>query len=155
MNYSFVPINLSDEIHCAQLLRLLDAYMQDEMGNGAPMDSELAPKIIDGLKNYAGYLGFFAVVDDNYAALANCNQNFSTFKAQPLINIHDFIVHPDFRGRGVGKFLLDSMAEYGRKHGFCRINLEVRHDNIKAQKLYQKTGYAECNPPMYFWERNL
>ncbi len=155
MEYRFLQVDLNNAEHCSQVIRLLDAYMQDEMGNGAPMPRELAPKIIDGLKEYPAYLGFFALVDGEYAALANCNNLFSTFKASPLINIHDFIVHPDFRGKGAGKFLLDSIAEFGKQNGYCRVNLEVRHDNVKAQKLYLKAGYAECAPPMYFWEKNL
>lgn len=152
MDFTFLKIDLNKDEHCQQLLRLLDTYMQDEMGNGAPMPKEMAPKILDGLKNYVGYLGFFALADGQYAALANCNKNYSSFKAKPLINIHDFVVHPDFRGKGVGKYLLDSIAEYGKQNGYCRINLEVRNDNVKAQKLYKKAGFSECEPPNYFWE---
>jgi len=155
MNCSLLQIDIHKEEHCQQLIRLLDAYMQDEMGSGVPMPEELVPRILDGLKSYAGYLGFFATVDGEYAALANCNKNFSTFKAKPLINIHDFIVHPGFRGKGVGLFLLDAIAEYGKQNGYCRVNLEVRNDNTKAQKLYKKAGYGECRPPMYFWEKQL
>ena len=155
MDFTCLKIDLKKDEHCDQLIRLLDAYMQDEMGNSAPMPADLAPEILNGLKNYSGYLGFFALADGEFAALANCNNNYSTFKAKPLINIHDFVVHPDFRGNGVGRFLLDSIAEYGKENGYCRINLEVRNDNVKAQKLYAKAGYAECQPSMYFWEKNL
>lgn len=155
MDYSFVPINLENAEHGKELIRLLDAYMQDDMGIGTPMPKGLAPKILDGLRKHPGYLGFFALVDGKYAALANCNNNFSTFKAKPLINIHDFVVHPDYRGKGVGQFLLNAIAQYGRQHGFCRINLEVRNDNFNAQKLYKLTGYEECRPPVFFWEKNL
>ena len=77
MTYTFVPIDLSDPVHRHELIRLLNTYMQDEMGNGAPMPSELAPKILHGLRNYPGYLGFFAVVDGQFAALANCNSRTS------------------------------------------------------------------------------
>lgn len=155
MKYSFLQVDLSKQEHCLQLIRLLDAYMQDEMGNSAPMEADLAPKIISGLKKHPGYLGFFALVDGRFAALANCNKNFSTFNAKPLINIHDLIVFPDLRGKGVGRFLLDCIAEYGAENGYCRVNLEVRHDNLNAQKLYLKAGYSECHQPMYFWERQL
>jgi GNAT superfamily N-acetyltransferase len=155
MEYSFVPIDLKNEEHRKQLIHLLDLYMQDDMGIGKPMPVKLVPRILEGLKSYPGYLGFFALVDGEYAALANCNSNFSTFKAKPLINIHDFVVHPDLRGKGVGEFLLNAIAGYGRQHGFCKVNLEVRNDNFNAQKLYRKAGYAECRPPMFFWEKNL
>lgn len=155
MNLILQAVDLTNETHCQELVWLLDTYMRDEMGNGAPMPKELAPEILDGLKNHSGYLGFFAIANGEYAALANCNKNFSTFKAKPLLNIHDFIVHPDYRAKGVGRFLLDAIARFGQEHGFCRINLEVRHDNISAQKLYKKSGYNDCQPPMYFWEKTL
>ena len=152
---TFVLVNLDNEEHCLQMIRLLDAYMSDEMGNGIAMPESLAPEIIRGLKGHPAYVGFFVLVGDQYAALANCNKNFSTFKARPLINIHDLIVHPDFRGMGIGKFLLDSIAVFAREIGCCRINLEVRSDNLKARKLYRKCGYGECFPSMLFWEKNL
>ena len=155
MNISFLEVDIDDNEHTKQIIRLLDAYMRDEMGNNSPMPEEMAPKIIEGLKNHSAYLGFFATAGGEFIALANCNKNFSTFKAKPIINIHDFFVHPDFRGKGAGKFLLNSIAKYGQENGFCRINLEVRNDNIKAQKLYENIGYRECEPPMFFWEKML
>jgi len=153
MHLTFVEIDLENQEHIEALINLLDTYMRDPMGSNAPMPDDLASKIISGLKEYSAYLGFLVKADGRYAALANCNRNFSTFKAKPLINIHDFVVHPDFRGQGIGQFLLDEIAAYGEQHGFCRVNLEVRDDNEKAQKLYKKAGFKECNPPMYFWER--
>ena len=152
---TFSRVDLDNENHCVQLIRLLDVYMSDEMGNGIAMEQSMARKIVGGLKNHPSYVGFFVQVGGQYAALANCNRNFSTFKARPLINIHDLIVHPDFRKMGIGKFLLDSIASFAREIDCCRINLEVRSDNLKAQKLYHKCGYHECFPSMFFWEKNL
>ncbi|NOY95451.1 MAG: GNAT family N-acetyltransferase [Chlorobi bacterium] len=151
----FLQVDLGDQVHCEKLIYLLDAYMKDKMGNGKPMEQGLSVKILDGLKKYNAYLGFFVLYDGQYAALANCNLNFSTFKASPLINIHDLIVLPEFRGKGIGKFLLESLSNYARGKGYCRINLEVRVDNVQAQALYKKVGFTECSPPMQFWEKIL
>ncbi len=155
MDFKFLCIDIQNPEHQKGVLYLLDAYMRDEMGMNAPMPKDLAPRIIDGLKAHEAYIAFIVLADGKYAALANCNKNFSTFKAKPLINIHDFVVHPDFRGNGVGKFLLDSIASFCKENDYCRINLEVRDDNVKAQNLYKKCGFEDCNPPMYFWEKNL
>lgn len=154
MNLKFVEIDLENSEHADAMLHLLDLYMQDPMGSSAPMPVEMRPRILEGLKNYQSYLGFLVQAGEAYVALANCNKNFSTFKAKPLINIHDFVVDPVYRGKEIGKFLLDEIARYGEENGYCRINLEVRNDNASAQKLYLKAGFAECNPPMYFWERS-
>ncbi len=151
----FIKINLNTPEHCQELLKLLDIYMQDEMGQSSPMPKALAPKIIEGLKQHSAYLGFFACIDGQYAALANCNLNFSTFQAKPLINIHDFIVSPQFRNQGAGHFLLTRISAFAKQEGYCRITLEVRNDNIKAQNLYKKVGFTECNTPMHFWQKTI
>ena len=151
----FVKIDLHNDEHCSNLLKLLNDYMEDEIGLGKPMPETLGPRIIHGLKKHAAFCGFFVCVDGEYAALANCNINFSTWQALPLLNIHDFVVSPAFRGKGTGLFLLNKIEAFASKEGFCRINLEVRHDNLMAQKLYRKAGFIECDPPNLFWEKRL
>ena len=102
----FVKIDLGNEGHCQQLLQLLNLYMEDIMGNNKPMPVDLGPRIIAGLKNHSSYIGFFVKYKSEFVALANCNYLFSTFAAKPLINIHDFIVNPAFRQKGIGKFFV-------------------------------------------------
>jgi [ribosomal protein S18]-alanine N-acetyltransferase len=48
---------------------------------------------------------------------------------------------PRMAGRGIGRQLLASMEETARRHGAARLRLEVRADNIPAQKLYDRAGY--------------
>ena len=100
----FVKIDLNNKGHCANLLKLLNDYMEDEIGLGKPMSETLGPRIIGGLKKHPAFCGFFAFVDGEYAALAICNINFSTWQAMPLLNIHDFVVSPAFRGTGAGSY---------------------------------------------------
>jgi ribosomal protein S18 acetylase RimI-like enzyme len=151
----FIKIDLNNSEHCQNLLKLLNDYMEDEIGLGKSMPKTLGPQITNGLKNHPAFIGFFAIINGDYAALANCNINFSSWQAMPLINIHDFVVSPAFRGKGVGLFLLNKIEEYALREGYCRINLEVRHDNLRAQKLYRKAGFDECDPPNFFWEKRL
>lgn len=155
MELSILQVDLHDKGHCQQLIKLLNDYMSDPMGNIAPMEEGLAPRIIAGLQDYPGYLGFFVLAGDQFAGLANCNRNFSTFKAKPLLNIHDFIVAPEFRSLGAGHFLMSGILDFASQSGFCRVNLEVREDNHAAKSLYQKLGFSECEPSMFFWEKIL
>lgn len=155
MKLSILQVDLQNPLHCVQLIKLLNDYMNDPMGNNGPMNEGLAPKIIAGLKTYPGYLGFFVLCGDQFVGLGNCNQNYSTFKAMPLLNIHDFIVAPEFRTLGAGHFLMKGILDFASQNGFCRVNLEVREDNHAAKALYQKLGFADCKPPMYFWEKIL
>jgi len=155
MELSILQVDLQNQLHCAQIIKLLNDYMNDPMGNNRPLPKELAPQIIAGLKQHSGFLGFFVMADDQFAGLANCNVNFSTFQAKPLINIHDFIVAPEYRNIGAGHFLLRGMINYASQNGYCRVNLEVREDNLTAKSLYKKMGFSDCVPRMMFWERKL
>lgn len=154
-NKRFIQADLSNLTHCEKILTLLNDYMEDEMGIGQMMPKELGSKIIEGLKQYSAYLGFFVCIGNDYAALANCNLNYSTWQAKFLINIHDFIVSPKFRKQGFGEFLLTEMELYAKEKGYCKLNLEVRNDNHKAQKLYEKMAYEECKPSLLFWQKAL
>lgn len=151
----FIKVNLDNSLHCEQLISLLNDYMEDEMGVSKSMPKELGSKIIDGLKKHSAYLGFFVCVDEEFTALANCNLNYSTWQAKFLLNIHDFIVSPNFRKQGIGEFLLSEIESYARQNDYCKLNLEVRYDNLKAQSLYKKLAYSDSEPPMFFWQKVL
>lgn len=151
----FIKVDLNNSKHGEKLLGLLNHYMEDEMGIRKSMPEHLGPKIIEGLKQHSAYLGFFVCIGEEFAALANCNLNYSTWQARFLINIHDFIVSPKFRKQGVGTFLLSEIEKYARENKYCKINLEVRNDNVNAKNLYKKVGFTDCQPPMYFWQKIL
>lgn len=119
------------------------------------MPAELTSEIITGLKMHPAYLGFFVKQNDEFVALANCNLNFSTWKARFIINIHDFVVHPKCRKQGVGRFLLRKIEDYAIQNNICKLNLEVRTDNVTAKTLYTKSGFSEGNPALLFWEKQL
>lgn len=151
----FVTVNLNNEEHCNALVRLMNDYMQDEMGIGESMPNGLGLRIIEGLRKHPAYMGFFVCIGEEFAALANCNLSYSADKTHQVINIHDFVVSPAHRQKGVGLFLLKSMEEFAWEHDYCRINLEVRQDNVKAQSLCIKAGFQRRDPFNYFWEKRM
>ena len=56
--------------------------------------------------------------------------------------------HPDFRGRGAGKAVLEHLLAEARTRGYSRVSLETgRPDTyIPARRLYESYGFAECPP---------
>jgi ribosomal-protein-alanine N-acetyltransferase len=58
-------------------------------------------------------------------------------------HILNIAVHPEFRRRGVGHFLLTStIAEAMSKQASC-VTLEVRRANLAARQLYRKLEFEE------------
>lgn len=59
----------------------------------------------------------------------------------PVGHILNIAVDPAFRGRGLGKRLLEYALEYCRGLGAERVELEVRTGNDAAIALYRKYGF--------------
>ena len=56
-------------------------------------------------------------------------------------HIANFAVSPDYRNRGVGKYLFVESLAYIQKLGGDHVSLEVRVSNIPAQHLYRQFGF--------------
>lgn len=50
-------------------------------------------------------------------------------------------VHPDVRGHGYGKKLMEQMASFAKMQGVTAMTLEVRSGNISALTLYKSYGF--------------
>jgi GNAT superfamily N-acetyltransferase len=50
-------------------------------------------------------------------------------------------VHDGHRGKGVGRMLLDVLAECARREGFAQLSLSVEKTN-PARRLYERAGYT-------------
>jgi ribosomal protein S18 acetylase RimI-like enzyme len=75
--------------------------------------------------------------------LLNAFLGFSTFKAKPLMNIHDIAVQPQWRGQGVGRALLQAIQTHAQRLGCCKLTLEVLSGNHQAQRSYRAFGFED------------
>ena len=57
--------------------------------------------------------------------------------------IANVAVHPDFRGRGIGRALTTAGLEQARKRGASAVWLQVRDDNPSAIHIYEAVGFKE------------
>ena len=58
-------------------------------------------------------------------------------------------VHPDYRGRGIGKALMQQGEETLRQKGYNHVNILVASDNTELQKYHKRQGYIKGNS--YVW----
>ena len=71
--------------------------------------------------------------------------NYSTFLAAPGLYLEDLFVEPEYRGRGIGRALLQRVAQVAVERGCGRLEWAVLDWNAPAIAFYQRHG-AEVLP---------
>ena len=155
MNISFEHCDYENPLHLEALVGLLNHYMTDPMGDAQPLNKLKQLRLVDGLANHPSALVLFVLYEGEIAGLTTCFINFSTFNVKSYLYVHDIIVYAGFRGKGLGKALMEHLIELSRERDYCKITLEVREDNTLAQGLYNSLGFNECTPNMLFWTKKL
>lgn len=136
-----VPVDYSDDQHRQAIPQLLNAYAQDLLGFRKPLEEIVLQRLVAGLEAFPAAIVLLARVDAAYVGMAICFLGFSTFSAQPLINIHDFMVLKEYRRQGIGKALLEAVESVAEERGCCKITLEVQMKNEAARRIYQSFGF--------------
>lgn len=81
-----------------------------------------------------------ASVGDRPAAFALFFHNYSTFLAQRGLYLEDLFVKPEFRGRGIGRALLQHLAGLAVERRCGRLEWSVLDWNAPAIGFYRKLG---------------
>ena len=66
--------------------------------------------------------------------------NFSTWEGVPGIYLEDLFVRPEHRGSGLGKALLQALAEIAVSRGYARFEWSVLNWNQPAIDFYRRLG---------------
>jgi ribosomal protein S18 acetylase RimI-like enzyme len=125
------------------LLSLLDMYARDPMGGGQALPASVKRHLCDELAHFPGAVSLLAWSEGQPVGLLNAFLGFSTFKAKPLLNVHDIAVQPQWRGKGVGQALLQAIEAHAKSLGCCKLTLEVLSGNEPAQRTYRAFGFDD------------
>ena len=160
MNVRIVIADYLDDQHARDLVSLLNHYARDPMGGGKALDEQVQAHLVPALAEVPRAFSILCYVHDHPAGLVNCFEGFSTFTCKPLINIHDLVVHREYRGLGISQRMLAKVEERARQRGCCKITLEVIEGNEVAKNAYTKFGFEgyELDPTMgkaVFWQKRL
>jgi ribosomal protein S18 acetylase RimI-like enzyme len=92
-------------------------------------DPDIAVLVADDNGDVVGY-AYAAVEGYDYMALRG-----------PAGVVHDVIVDPEYRGRGIGRLLLDAALAYLESRGVPRVVLSTAEQNAAAQRLFTSAGF--------------
>ncbi len=67
----------------------------------------------------------------------------STAEGGPACWLEDMVLHPDWRGSGLGTRLLQYAVDWASNRGFARISLLTDKTNEDAIRFYRRLGFAE------------
>lgn len=138
-------VSYVDPVSCAALLKLMDVYASDPMGGGKLLPNEVKERLCKDLSSNPAAISFLAWRDGleppEAIGLINCFLGYSTFKARPLLNIHDIVVLPEYRRQGVGQALLAAAEVEARERGCCKLTLEILSGNALAMASYTRFGF--------------
>jgi len=68
-------------------------------------------------------------------------------------HILNLAVHPDHRGRGLGRRLVELVVQEAQAAGARLVTLEVRRENAPARSLYRKLGFVDTGQRRNYYGR--
>jgi GNAT superfamily N-acetyltransferase len=137
-----VRVRYDNPAHAAALIDLMDQYARDPAGGGEPLGDFARDNLIAELAARPFVFSVLAFDGDMPVGLVNAIEGFSTFACRPLVNVHDVVVAPSHRGRGIAARLFAGVEAIARERGACKLTLEVLDGNAPARALYRRLGFA-------------
>ena len=151
----FVNCDFTDVYHCTRLCEMVNAYISDPKGGGDPLPDRKKLYLLDGLETHPNAIVLFDLQGEEVIGYTVAFMNFSTFKAAPCMNIHDFFIEKKYRGKKEGRKMLQKLIEIATENKCKKMTLEVRKDNDMAQVLYFSERCSPTTPEMYCWKKDL
>jgi len=130
------PGLLEDVPLIAELIQALARY--EKLEHEVVMTEEKLTTHLFGERRYAETL--IAEDGDQPVGFALFFHSFSTFLAQPGLYLEDLFVVPERRGAGIGRALLERLAQVAIDRGCGRLEWAVLNWNQDAIRFYERLG---------------
>jgi len=129
--------------HATALVELLDAYARDPAGGGEALSEFARTNLVAELATRPFIFSVLAFEDGAAVGLINAIEGFSSFACLPLVNIHDVVVLPAHRRRGIAGRMFAEVEAIARERGACKLTLEALSGNRSARAFYKKLGFDD------------
>jgi GNAT superfamily N-acetyltransferase len=88
------------------------------------------------------YAVFVAVADERIAGLMGLHRLMGLHLSEPGCYVNALVVAAEWRGRGIGKLLLERAESWARANGCGRITLTSADHRRDAHHFYEHNGFA-------------
>ena len=114
-----------------------------------PEEERAAAFILDRLRQSSGRY-FLAWNGRDAIGFMHLMPSTNTLAMRPIWLLEDLYVDVAARGQGVATALLSHAEAFAQSSGAERLTLATAHDNLTAQHIYEKLGYARDSHFLYF-----
>jgi len=129
-----------DDLTHPEILALLQLHL-DEMHQWSPPESVHA---MPAERLRAPDVAFYAAWHGERLAAVGAIKQLDSAHGE----LKSMRAHPDYRGKGAGRAMLDHLLAVARARGYQRVSLETGRPQpfLPARLLYEANGFAECPP---------
>jgi ribosomal protein S18 acetylase RimI-like enzyme len=135
------PCDSADVSRLAELLGLLFAQESELSADLERQQQGLA--LILGDERSGRIYGAFA--GEVLVGMVGILFTISTAEGGPAAWLEDMIVHPNWRGQGVGERLMREAIAGARAAGCTRVTLLTDGDNAAARRFYERLGFVKSS----------
>ena len=117
--------------------------LTNAMDNTEGIDTGIALKTCEQLLNDASSHILVAAREETPVGFINFTVRQTILHRSPSALIDELIVAEEYRGKGVGKQLVQAAIDECRQLGCCEVEVSTEKTNLKAREFYKKCGFEQ------------
>ena len=117
--------------------------LADGMDSTEGIDTEIALKNYECLLRDTGSHFLVAAREATPVGFINFTVRQTILHRSPSALIDELVVAEEYRGKGVGRQLVQAAIEKCRNLGCCEVEVSTEKANLKARKFYRQCGFEQ------------
>jgi len=137
-----IPVREATESDLPAIGKLLED-LTDAMDDTEGINTGIALKTCEQLLNDASSHFLVAAMEGTPVGFINFTVRQTILHRSPSALIDELVVAEEYRGKGVGRQLVQAAIEKCRELECCEVEVSTEKTNLKARTFYKKCGFEE------------